>query len=55
MTNIITAVMMNVFSLPRIMFYVMINKRGFEVRPYRPITVENDDIMAYQWKNLYEM
>ena len=55
MTNIITAVMLNVFSMPRTMFYVVIKKRVFEGRLCRPITFGNDDIMAYQWKKLYAM
>ena len=29
MTNIITAVILNVFSMPRTMFYVVIKKTGF--------------------------
>ena len=53
MTNIITAVMLNVFSLPRTMFYVVIKKRVFEGRLCRPITFVNDDIMASKWKKLY--
>ena len=55
MTNIITAVMLNVFSLPRTMFYVVIKKRVFEGRLCRPITFGNDVIMAYQWKKLYSI
>ena len=55
MTNIITAVMLNVFSMPRTMFYVVIKKRVFKGRLCRPITCGNDDIMAYQWKKLYAM
>ena len=53
MTNIITAVILNVFSMPRTMFYVVIKKTGFEGRLCRPITFVNDGIMAYQWKKLY--
>ena len=52
MTNIITAVILNVFSMPRTMFYVVIKKRVFEGRLCRPTTFGNDDIMAYQWKKL---
>ena len=55
MTNIIIAVMLIVFPLPRIMFYVVIKKRVFKGRLCRPITCGNDDIMAYQWKKLYAM
>ena len=55
MTNIITAVILNVFSMPRTMFYVVIKKRVFEGRLCRPITFGNDGIMAYQWKKLYAM
>ena len=55
MTNIITAIILNVFSMPRIMFYVVIKKRVFESRLCRPITFGNDVIMAYQWKKLYTM
>ena len=55
MTNIITTVMLNVFSMSRTMFYVVIKKWDFEGRLYRPITFGNDDIMAYQWKKLYAM
>ena len=47
--------MLNVFSLPRTMFYVVIKKRVFEGRLCRPITFGNDGIMAYQWKKLYAM
>ena len=45
MTNIITAIMLNVFSLPRIMFYVVI-KNGF---------LKVDGIMAYHWKKLQKL
>ena len=55
MTNIITAVMLNVFVLPRTMFYVVIKNRVFEGRLCRPITFGDDDIMAFQWKKLYAM
>ena len=55
MTNIVTAVMLNVFSMPRIMFYVVIKKRVFEGQLCRPTTFGNDDIMAYQWKKLHTM
>ena len=55
MTNTITAVMLDVFSLPRTMFYVVIKQRVFEGRLCRPITFGNDGIMAYQWKKLYEI
>ena len=53
MTNIITEIMLNVFSMLRIMFYVGIKKRVFEGRLCRPITFGNDGIMSYQWKKLY--
>ena len=46
MTDIITAVMLNVFFVPRTMFYVVIKKRCFKGRLCRPITFANDDIMA---------
>ena len=55
MTNIITAVILNVFFMPRTMFYVVIKKRVYESRLCRPITFGNDVIMAYQWKKLYAM
>ena len=55
MTNTITAVMLDVFSLPRTMFYVVIKQRVFEGRLCRPITFGNDGIMDYQWKKLYKM
>ena len=53
MTNIITAVMLIVFSMPRTMFYVVIKKWVFEGQLCRLITFGNDNIMAYQWKKLY--
>ena len=46
MTNIITAVMLNVFSMPRTMFYVVIKKRVFEGQFCRHTTFGNDGIMV---------
>ena len=47
MTNIISVVVSNVFSMPRTYFFISINYWGF-YSLCRPITLANVDIIASQ-------
>ena len=56
MTNIITAVILIIFLMPRTLFLVSTKIRPADFsksgRVWMPVTFANDDIMTYKWKKL---